>query len=481
MSTLSTSDVFRTVRPDRSWLGVAYRLTDATCIVLALFIVAMMSPYPWWESPWQRLYPLASATAVVFFYLLAEYRGLYLSARGVSVWHELRRVWWVWFGTMLALLLLSFGSKITAEYPRRVILMWFLAAPLLLTLWRVGFGWVLRQVRRRFAEPERVAIIGTGLSARRLVASLLASPWVGMRIEGVYDDEVGSEAAILEVGQEKWRVSDNWLALLEDAKSGRVNTVFITLPLTEGTRVREIAQALADTACSVLVVPDMLLSDLLNARWRCINGMPVINVFETPLEGVDGTLKRALDLLISMLALGLAAIPMVVIACAIKAASPGPVFYRQLRYGLDGREIWVWKFRSMYFLPGNNTFLQAQRDDIRVTPIGRWLRRHSLDELPQLFNVLQGTMSIVGPRPHPVALNEQHRRQIRGYMLRHRVKPGMTGLAQINGWRGETDTLEKMEKRIDFDLEYIRNWSIGLDLEIIVKTMFRMVRDHHAF
>lgn len=478
MSSLSTFDGYRAVRPDRSWLGVAYRLIDASCIVLALFMVAMLSPYPWWEVPWQRLYPLASACAVGFFYLLAEYQGLYLSARGVSTWHELRRVWWVWFGTMLALLLFSFGSKITADYPRRVALVWFLAAPVLLTLWRLGFGWVLRQVRSRFATSERVVIVGAGVTAHRLAKSIAAVPWVGMHVAGVYED--GSTATTLEVGREKWPICHDWTELLADARDGRIDTVFITLPL-EGARVQEIAHALADTTCTVFVVPDMFLSDLLHARWRNINGMPVINVFESPRGGVDGTLKRVLDLMVSALVLGFAAIPMLAIAGAVKLTTPGPVFYRQLRYGLDGREIMVWKFRSMFTAPGQGPFRQAQRDDVRVTPVGRWLRRYSLDELPQFFNVLQGTMSIVGPRPHPVALNEKHRRQIRGYMLRHRVKPGITGLAQINGWRGETDTLEKMEKRIEYDLEYIRNWSIGLDVEIIVKTLRRIVRDDNAF
>lgn len=471
--------MFRAVRPDRSWLGVAYRLIDAACIVLALFVAAMLSPYPWWEAPWQRLYPLAGACAVCFFYLLAEYRGLYLSARGVSVWHELRRVWWVWFGTMLALLLLSFGSKVTADYPRRVALVWFLIAPLMLTLWRLGFGWVLRLVRSRLATLERVVIVGTGVTAHRLAESIAAAPWIGMHIEGIYED--GSTATALEPGREKWPILRDWSALLDQARDGSFDTVFITLPLTEGARVQVIAQALADTPCSVFVVPDMFLSDLLHSRWRSINGIAVINVFESPRGGVDGTLKRILDLVVSVLVLSLAVIPMLVIAVAVKLTSLGPVFYRQQRYGLDGREIMVWKFRSMFTSSVQSPFRQAQRDDVRVTPVGRWLRRYSLDELPQLFNVLQGTMSIVGPRPHPVALNEKHRRQIRGYMLRHRVKPGITGLAQINGWRGETDTLEKMEKRIEYDLEYIRNWSIGLDVEIMVKTLLRLVRDDHAF
>lgn len=479
MSSLPTFETFRAVRHDRTWLGASYRLADAACIVFALFLVAALSPYPWWDSPWHRLYPLAGACAVGFFFLLAEYQSLYLGARGMSPWKEMRRVWWVWFATMLGLLLLSFSTKISADYPRRVILGWFVVAPLTLILWRSIFGWILRQVRSRFTVPERVAIVGAGDMAIRLAESIAAAPWVGMRVERIYESIANS--ARLAAQDAPGQMHQEWHELIESARQGRLDTIFVTISPAQGGRIQELIHDLADTPCAVFVVPDMFLSDLLHARWRSVNGIPVVNIFETPLEGIDDAFKRGFDVVVASCVLVILALPMLAIAIAIKLTSPGPVLFRQVRYGLDGREIIVWKFRSLYHTPRDTAFRQVQRNDARVTPLGRWLRRNSLDELPQFFNVLQGQMSIVGPRPHPVALNEQHRRQIRGYMLRHRVKPGITGLAQIHGYRGETDSIEKMQKRIEYDLAYIRNWSLGLDVSIIWKTLRKMARDDHAY
>jgi putative colanic acid biosynthesis UDP-glucose lipid carrier transferase len=211
----------------------------------------------------------------------------------------------------------------------------------------------------------------------------------------------------------------------------------------------------------------------MQSRWIALDGIPTVSVYETPFYGVDGSLKRIEDVVLSSLILLLIAIPMVLIAIGVKLSSPGPVLFKQTRYGLDGRRIAVWKFRSMSVTEDGAHVPQAQKNDPRVTKFGAFLRATSLDELPQFINVLRGEMSIVGPRPHAVAHNEAYRKQINGYMLRHKVKPGITGWAQINGWRGETDTLEKMEGRIEHDLWYIRSWSVLLDLKIILQTVFR--------
>jgi putative colanic acid biosynthesis UDP-glucose lipid carrier transferase len=246
-------------------------------------------------------------------------------------------------------------------------------------------------------------------------------------------------------------------------------------------RIRHLLQQLADTTASVYLVPDFFVFELLHARWTDINGLPVVSVFENPFYGVDGMLKRGCDVALASVCLAIAALPMLVIAALVKMTSPGPVFFRQRRYGLDGREILVWKFRSMRVCENGPQVHQAKKQDPRVTPVGAFLRRTSLDELPQLFNVLEGSMSLVGPRPHASAHNEHYRRLIPGYMLRHKVKPGITGLAQVRGFRGETDSLDKMASRIQCDLQYIREWTLWLDVRILLETVRVVVSRENAY
>jgi putative colanic acid biosynthesis UDP-glucose lipid carrier transferase len=246
-------------------------------------------------------------------------------------------------------------------------------------------------------------------------------------------------------------------------------------------RIRFLLDQLSDSTVSVYIVPDFFVFELLHSRWTQMGGLPAVSVFENPLYGVDGMVKRIADLAIAFVALIAGAIPMLLIALAVKLSSPGPVFFRQRRYGLDGQEILVWKFRSMRTCDNGPVVKQASKGDPRVTRVGGILRKTSLDELPQLFNVIDGTMSLVGPRPHANAHNEQYRSLIRGYMLRHKVKPGITGLAQVNGCRGETETVDKMERRIEWDHNYIRHWSIWLDLKIMVKTLLVVWKQEEAY
>jgi putative colanic acid biosynthesis UDP-glucose lipid carrier transferase len=246
-------------------------------------------------------------------------------------------------------------------------------------------------------------------------------------------------------------------------------------------RIRDVLGRLGNTTASVYIVPDFFVFELLHARWTNINGLPAVSVFENPLYGVDGLAKRAADLVFGLLLLAAFTLPMLVIGAFIKFTSPGPVFFRQRRYGLDGREILVWKFRTMTCCDDGPNVAQATRDDDRITPLGRLLRRTSLDELPQLLNVIQGSMSLVGPRPHANAHNEQYRSLIDGYMLRHKVKPGITGLAQVSGYRGETETLDKMEQRIACDHQYIREWSFWMDLKILAKTLGVVLWQRNAY
>jgi len=225
----------------------------------------------------------------------------------------------------------------------------------------------------------------------------------------------------------------------------------------------------------------MFVTDLVQGHAGSVCGMPVISVCETPFRGSNGVAKRLSDIFLSVLILLLISPILAAIAIAIKRGSPGPVIFRQRRYGLDGKEIVVYKFRSMTVTEDGGSIAQAKKNDNRITPLGAFLRKTSLDELPQFVNVLQGRMSIVGPRPHAVAHNEMYRKLIKGYMVRHKVKPGITGWAQVNGYRGETETLDKMQGRIDYDLEYLRNWSLSLDLFIIFRTVRLVINDQKAY
>jgi len=269
--------------------------------------------------------------------------------------------------------------------------------------------------------------------------------------------------------------------LAQYVKTHRVDLIYITLPMASQPRIYRLLEELRDTTASIYFTPDIFLFDLIQARMDAIGGIPVLAVCETPFYGLNGLIKRASDIVLASAILVLILPVMLAIAIGIKSTSQGPVLFRQRRYGLDGKEIVIYKFRTMTVLEDGNVIQQATRDDQRVTRLGAFLRRYSLDELPQFINVVQGRMSVVGPRPHAVAHNEMYRKLIRGYMIRHKVKPGITGWAQVNGLRGETDTLEKMRARIEHDLSYLRNWSLQLDLQIVLKTVFVVLKKQNAY
>jgi putative colanic acid biosynthesis UDP-glucose lipid carrier transferase len=269
-------------------------------------------------------------------------------------------------------------------------------------------------------------------------------------------------------------------ALPAYALKHQIELIYISLPMASQPRILALLDALRDTTASIYFVPDIFVTDLIQGRVDSVNGLPIVAVCDSPFTGFSGLLKRASDVVLSVLILALIAVPLLIIALAIKLSSAGPVMFKQRRYGIDGREIIVYKFRTMTVCEDGANIEQARKNDSRVTPVGRWLREYSLDELPQFVNVLQGRMSIVGPRPHAVAHNEMYRKLIKGYMVRHKVRPGITGWAQVNGLRGETETLEKMKARIDYDLDYLRNWSLRLDLYVIARTLWVVLAKKNA-
>jgi len=257
--------------------------------------------------------------------------------------------------------------------------------------------------------------------------------------------------------------------------------IFVALPIRHLERVMKLMDDLHNSTASIYYVPDVFAFDLTQSRAGEMLGTPVVALCETPFYGFRGVLKRLTDIALGLIGLIIALPVMLVLSLLIRLTSKGPVIFNQRRYGLDGKEINVYKFRSMFVTEDGEKITQVTRDDPRITPIGRIMRSYSLDELPQLLNVLQGKMSIVGPRPHAVAHNEQYRSLIKGYMLRHKVLPGITGLAQVNGCRGETSTVEEMQARVMYDLEYMRNWTPFLDLKILLLTVVRVFNDSKAY
>jgi putative colanic acid biosynthesis UDP-glucose lipid carrier transferase len=264
-------------------------------------------------------------------------------------------------------------------------------------------------------------------------------------------------------------------------RENNINMVYISMPISAQPRVLQMIDELQDTTASIYFIPDIYIFNLIQARFDYVGGMAVMAICETPFTGTNNIVKRVSDLVLASGILLMLLPVMMVIAICVKLTSPGPIIFKQRRYGLDGEEIVVYKFRSMTVMEDGGKVTQATKGDMRLTKIGGFLRSSSLDELPQFFNVLQGRMSIVGPRPHAVAHNELYRKQIKGYMLRHKVKPGITGWAQVNGLRGETETLDKMKARIEFDLEYLRRWSLMFDLWIIFQTVRMVIKRDNAY
>jgi len=450
------------IQQNFSLWDVFYRLADAAGI-LAAMLAAIAITRAGGE------YRLLAAEGAVAFLVMAEVSGLYRNWHGASARRQLGCLLWTWGLALVTLLVVGFLARSAGSFSRLTLLVWATFVPAILSLIRAATGLLQRTLRARGINTRRYAVVGANTLAFDLAQNIEQSPELGLRLVGFYDDRPPQRTPDFP-GDPARRIG-NIADLAAAAREGRVDIVYITLPMRAEQRIKGVLEELADTTASVYLVPDFFVFQILHSRWTDIGGLPAVSIFENPLYGASRLAKRAVDLVLTTIALAVLAIPMAVIALLIKLTSRGPVFFRQKRYGLDGREIQVWKFRSMTVCENGDNVVQAVRGDARVTRLGAILRKTSLDELPQLFNVLAGNMSLVGPRPHATAHNEAYRKRIFGYMLRHKVKPGITGLAQVSGWRGETDTLEKMANRVACDHRYIREWSLWLDLKILLRTI----------
>ena len=443
------------IRSHQPTIAIIQRLSDALLLVGTLWLSVWLS-----GNEWSSREEIAALIAVLMFYFIAEINGLYTSWRGSNSLLELNAMIWTWFWVVVILLLMGFATKVSANYSRQTMLTWFILAPIGIGFWRSLVRVLLKNLRQFGFNSRKVVIAGAGDLGKRLERTIRGDLGLGLSLIGFYDDK-----EVTSLG--------NFEKLVEDAKNGKMDCVYIALPLRAEKRIKTLLSGLANTAVTVYMVPDLFAFELLHSRWQNLNGLPVISIYGSPLYGLGGVLKRLEDIILSVSILTIIAIPMLFIALGVKLSSPGPILFKQRRYGLGGEKIWVWKFRTLKVCEDDESFKQVTGNDPRITKFGKFLRHTSLDELPQFINVLQGQMSVVGPRPHAILHNEQYRELIPKYMLRHIVKPGITGWAQINGFRGETDTLDKMATRIAYDLYYIENWSLWLDIRIVFLTIFK--------
>ena len=396
---------------------------------------------------------------------------------GTAPWQVIMACVTDWARTALLLLITGFITGYQHEFSRNAMLTWLGVAPLALILGHFLLRWCAPALVRLQGSPRRAIIIGMNEQGVALASRVAETPYSRIELAGFFDDR---DLDRLDASSD-YRMIGPLTELTNFVREKNVHIIYVSLPMASQPRILQLLDELKDTTASIFFVPDMFLTDLIQGRTGAVCGMPVISVCETPFTGVNGLVKRASDIILSIIILLLISPILLMVALAVKITSRGPVIFKQRRYGLDGKEILVYKFRSMTVTEDGGNVQQATKNDNRITPLGAIMRKTSIDELPQFVNVLQGRMSIVGPRPHAVSHNEMYRKLIKGYMVRHKVKPGITGWAQVNGYRGETDTLDKMKGRIDFDLDYLRNWSFRLDLYIIYKTIRTVVNDEQAY
>ncbi|NVC62482.1 undecaprenyl-phosphate glucose phosphotransferase [Vibrio sp. 05-20-BW147] len=346
---------------------------------------------------------------------------------------------------------------------------WYLLIFLVSLALRISIIGAVRLFRKYTNQTKRVAIIGLTPAGLAISKSLFVDAPTERLDVAFYDDRDEERFGYLSQVPYCGKVD----LAIEKARNGELEEVYIALPMIAKDRIRDYLDALSDSTVDTYLVPDLYTYNLSISQVKSVGGVQTFSVFSSPFDGVGAFVKRIEDIVIGSLITLLILPVLAAVAIGVKLSSPGPILFKQDRYGLGGKKIKVWKFRSMKVMENESVVTQATKNDPRVTKFGAFIRRTSLDELPQFINVLQGSMSIVGPRPHAVAHNEEYRVIVDNYMIRHKIKPGITGWAQINGYRGETETVDKMEKRVQYDIQYMQNWNLWLDIKIIFMTIFK--------
>jgi putative colanic acid biosynthesis UDP-glucose lipid carrier transferase len=386
-----------------------------------------------------------------------------------------------WLLLLCLLLAIGYATKSSDHFSRRMLLTWAVTSPGLLIALALLMHEALNRMLSDPASARRAIFVGYNEISVSLAQRVEQTSSAALRVSGFFDDRAPQRLGAAGEAAAPPDLKGGLKDIVEYVQQNGIDVIFVALPVSHIARVQKLLDDLRDTTVSVYYVPMVFPFDTIQGGTTEFLGVPLISLCETPFHGNRGVSKRLTDLVLACVILLPATPVMLSIAMLVRLTSPGPAIFKQRRYGLDGQEIIVYKFRTMTVTEDGDSIQQATQDDSRITPLGRLLRRTSMDELPQLLNVLQGRMSLVGPRPHAVAHNEMYRKLIKGYMLRHKVAPGMTGLAQVHGMRGETQTLEQMEARLKYDLDYLRNWSPLLDLKILFKTLLIVARGDKAW
>jgi len=457
------------------------QLIDVTVIVLCAVIMYRVRNSFWMPS---GDYQLLLLVIVVITINIFVWWDVYRTQSGRWLYRSLTNLTAAWFTVALCVSMITFFTKSGENYSRLWVLMTFASSYAAMVVCRVLFWSYLQSQNRRDENLWDVVIVGAGELGQRACDAILEERWAGLRAVAVFDDDNSIHGTAYRGIPIRGGINDA-IAYIEDRRAAddkaAVKEVWIALPLGASDKIEQLQLSLQNTATNAYLVPDLFGIKLSQYSLIESAGMVMINLSASPMTVGFEKLKRAEDIIISSLVSIVLSPLLLLVALAIKLESKGPVFFKQRRYGLDGKEILVWKFRSMNVIEDGHSIPQAKRDDPRVTRVGAFIRKYSIDELPQLINVLNGSMSLVGPRPHAVAHNEYYRDRVHGYMARHKIRPGITGWAQVNGCRGETKALENMQRRLRYDLEYIQNWSIALDVRILFKTFRTVFRDENAY
>ncbi len=461
-------------------IGDLLRVLDAALILLPGLVIYILYVYP--DEPHtgsQYLVTILAATilAGMIFHRLGVYWGGFLFTRGLRIDRMLMAL----VAAFALLLSVAFALKISDFYSRVWLVSWFISSAVALSAARLTFGHRIARLAQRGRFANRTVIVGTGPQADRLAIHLAEVDPLLTRILGFIEPDWEPDRP---------RRRDHGIlggldALIQMVRNDEVDQIFIALPWNDAKGLRQVTHRLAMTPVSIRLAPDLAGFEFTGRSFTEVAGLSMLPLFDRPISGWSRLLKAVEDKVLALGLLVLLAPVLILTAVAVRLGSPGPVLFKQQRFGFNDQLIEIWKFRTMYHhLADHSADQLATKNDARVTPVGRFLRRMSLDELPQLFNVLRGEMSLVGPRPHAMAAKAGGRLYddvVDSYAARHRVKPGITGWAQVNGWRGETDTFDKIEKRVEHDLYYIDNWSVWLDFLIIAKTVMVLFRGEKAY